>query len=137
MARAVLPGSRPVEDSLLSVADALDEVLGQPWDSHWVQRVNQVLHRCAIAIEGRLDAIIQQLPEIATSPRLSKQFADLESDLRGLLLAVWESRRAVTTTGDAARHGLLQLGKRMRRAGEDEVNLVYDAAFETDTDTAL
>ncbi|MFN0095928.1 MAG: hypothetical protein ACKVVT_14275 [Dehalococcoidia bacterium] len=137
MARAVLPGSRPVEDSLLTVADALDEVMGQPYDEQWVPRVNQTLHRCALALEGRLDAVVQQLPDVAMNPRLSRQFGILEEDLRGLLLAIWESRRAVTTTQVAARHGLLQLAKRLRKAGEDEVNLVYEAAFTEDTETAL
>lgn len=134
MTRAVLPGSRPVEDSLLSVADALDAVMSEPADEQWVHRVNSTLHRCALALEGRLDAVVQQLPdpEIATNPRLSRQFVTLEEELRGLLLAIWESRRAVTTTRDAARHGLLQLAKRLRKAGEDEVNLVYEAAFQED-----
>ncbi len=137
MARVPLPGSRPMEDSILVVATDFEEALACQPQGLWVSGVNDALHRAALAIEGRLDAVIRQIADQSTNQLLLRNFSKLESDLKELLLAVWEARRVALTKREASLPELSGLARRLRKAGEAEFDLAYRAAFQPDTDTSL
>jgi hypothetical protein len=116
--------ARPVRDSVLAAAaNVASAVAG-------TEAALQAVREATLALEFHLDTLAKELSRGTIEPRLLGMARQVESRLRDALLDAWAVQRDMEASV-IGRARLRDLARAIRRAGDGEIDLVFEGLRDT------
>ena len=116
--------SRPVRDSVLAAAAKVAAAAAQPGAA------SEATREATLALEFHLDTLARERGRGGLEPRLLRMAQEVESGLRSALVEAWAVQRDLQA-GPVAGARLRDLAERIRAAGDDDIDLVFEQLRDT------